>query len=60
MRFDVVFVTFPTFYAAKILLFIQLYKYIEQKMYFFIQYSEFIAQKSAPKECQNALFDRHR
>ena len=32
------------FCAAKILLFIQLSKYIEQKMHFFIQYSIFIAQ----------------
>jgi len=31
-------------FAAKILLFIQLCKYIEQKMYFFIQYSIFIVQ----------------
>jgi hypothetical protein len=30
--------------AAKVLLFIQLCKFIAQKIYFFMQYGEFIAQ----------------
>ena len=33
-----------TFAAAKVLLFIQLCKFIAQKIYFFMQYDEFIAQ----------------
>lgn len=43
-------------FAAKVLLFIQLCKFIAQEIYFFMQYSEFIAQNRSVQHYSKGCF----